>query len=98
MKAIRPTKSRHLMATYISIKIRDSGKTQVQISEECGFARPNVVSMIATGRMRLPLDRLGVFAKAIDVDVYELFCWWMREAYGQTWLELESIIARVPTR
>ena len=82
------------MATFIAAKIKASGKTQAQIAQECGFARPNVVSMIKLGRIRLPLNRLGAFARSIEVDVYDLFCWWMGTTYGATWAELEPHIAR----
>ena len=96
MSSRRNTKPRYLMAAYIDVKIRESGKTQAEIASECGFTRPNVVSMIKLGHIRLPLDRLAAFAKAIDVDVFDLFCWWMRDFYGKTWLDLEQHIARAP--
>ena len=82
------------MAKFIAVKIDASGKTQADIASECEFTRPNVVSMIKLGRMRLPLGQLAAFAKAINVDVYDLFCWWMRDYYGKTWLDLEHYVVR----
>lgn len=96
MTSTKQKETPYLMAEFIALKIKECGKSQVQIATECGFARASVVSMIKHGRIRVPLDRLAALAKAIDADVFDLYCWWMRDSYGATWAELEKHIARAP--
>jgi hypothetical protein len=48
-------------------------KTQSEIAIKAGFTRPNVLSMIKTGSIRLPLDRVPALADALEVDPSHLF-------------------------
>ncbi|SIT18816.1 hypothetical protein SAMN05421759_1356 [Roseivivax lentus] len=44
-------------ARLIADAIDASGKTQREIAEEIGFPRGNVISMLRSGEMRLPIER-----------------------------------------
>jgi len=48
-------------------------KSQREIATEAGLPRPNVVSMIKKGDMKLPLERVPAFARAINADPAYLF-------------------------
>lgn len=48
-------------------------KTQSEIAIKAGFTRVNVLSMIKTGSIRLPLDRVSGLADALEVDSGRLF-------------------------
>lgn len=69
-KAVRsytPTKAT-TVAEYITAQIALSGKDQVQIAQECGFNKPNVITMIKQGKTKVPLERIGPIAKSLGVD------------------------------
>jgi hypothetical protein len=68
-----------------------STKSQREIASEVGYHRPNIISMIKTGDMKMPLDKVPLFAKALGVDVAML----MRLAMEQHW-DSESVNGFVP--
>ncbi|SFE92078.1 hypothetical protein SAMN04515678_12321, partial [Roseivivax sediminis] len=49
-------------ARMIADAIEASGKSQREIASEMGYERPNVVSMMKNGDMRMPLERIPAFA------------------------------------
>jgi hypothetical protein len=53
---------------FLDALINYSDKSQVQIAEELHYERPNVISMFKTGKTRVPLERIGDFAKVLGVD------------------------------
>ena len=48
-------------------------KSQVQIASEAGFVNANVLSMLKSGKTKLPLDRVPALAAALDCDPSRLF-------------------------
>jgi predicted XRE-type DNA-binding protein len=56
------------VAEYIAWQIDLCGKKQTQIAEECGFDKPNVVTMIKQGKTKLPIGKIGRMAKALGID------------------------------
>jgi hypothetical protein len=56
-----------------------------------------MVSMIKRRHSRLPLERLAVFARTLDIDPFDLFCRWMSEYYPETWAELAPLVRRSGT-
>ena len=65
-------KSKQDVANYLAHCIEGSGKTQIQIAEKTGFPTPNSLSMMVTGRMKIPLNRIPALAKAMGTDPREL--------------------------
>ena len=59
---------RQTVAEFLSRSIAFCGKTQREIAREAGFERPNVISMMRTGEMKVPLDRIPMLADALTVD------------------------------
>ena len=57
-------------ARMIADAIEASGKTQREIAEEMGLLRPNVISMLKSGEMTMPIERIPAFSKATGIDVY----------------------------
>lgn len=47
-------------------------KTQAQIASEVGWKTPNVLSMIASGATKMPIERVPALARALDVDPADL--------------------------
>lgn len=65
-------KTKQDVAAYLAHCIEISGKTQIQIADKAGFPAPNALSMMATGRMKIPLHRVPALAKAMGTDPREL--------------------------
>lgn len=82
------------VAGYINSQIKACGKSQIDISRETGFDKPNMITMIKQGRTKLPLDKIGRFAKAIEVDPIYLFRLCMSEYYPGTWAEIQRIMGQ----
>lgn len=68
-------------AKLIADRLRDLShrKTQAEIASEAGFANPNMVSFLKSGRNKVPLDRVPSLARALEVDP----AWLMRLAFDQ---------------
>ena len=77
-------------ARLIADAIDGCGKTQRQIAEEMGLERQNVISMIKTGEMRIPIERIPAFANATGVDVQLLLRTAMTEYMPEAWKALAA--------
>jgi hypothetical protein len=93
VKEIRPSKARSV-AEYISWQIHLCGKSQIAIAQETGFEKPNIITMIKQGKTKLPLDKIGKFAKAIEVDPVHLLKLCMSEYWPDTWVEMQKIVGQ----
>lgn len=58
-----------LLDRHISL----NGKPLNQIAKECGFPRPNVLSVIRTGHTKLPMARIPALARSLGLVERELF-------------------------
>jgi transcriptional regulator with XRE-family HTH domain len=82
------------VAEYISAQIGLCGKSQLEIARESGFDKPNVITMIKQGRTKLPMKKLGKFAKALEVDPVHLLRMCMSEYLPDTWEEMQKVIGQ----
>lgn len=60
------------VAQFLSEMIDKSGKTQIDIAAEVGLPNPNMVSMLKTGRSKIPLQRAPALARAIGIEPRDL--------------------------
>lgn len=87
------TKARKLtVAEYITQQIALSEKSQKQIADEVGYDKPNVVTMIKQGKTKLPINKVGPFARSLNVDPAYLLRLVMSEYMPDTWSAIESLI------
>jgi transcriptional regulator with XRE-family HTH domain len=56
------------VAEYITWQIQLCGKQQTEIAEQAGFEKPNVITMIKQGKTKVPLNKIGSLAKALEID------------------------------
>jgi len=56
-----------VQATFAAM-LENSGKTQKAIALEVGFGLRNVISMMKTGDMKVPIDRAPALARACGAD------------------------------
>ena len=57
-------------------------KRQQDIATEAGFVNPNMLSMVKSGKTKLPLDRVPSLAKAMDCDPRLLFRYALEQSCG----------------
>lgn len=82
------------VAKFIDHQISHNEKLQEKIAAECGFASSNIISMIKNGVTKLPLAKVGVMAKALDVDPTYLLRLTMTEYMPEVWSIMEDIFGR----
>jgi transcriptional regulator with XRE-family HTH domain len=78
---------------FMAKHIDEVGKTQKQIARECGCPKPNVITMIKQGHMKVPLEKIGPLAKSLEVDPAVLFWLCMSEYAGET---LKALVLATP--
>ena len=79
------------IARYITEAIERSDKTQLQISKEVGFDKPNIITMIKQGKTKVPICRVSGLAKSLDVDPVHLFNSVLAEYQPETWLAVQEV-------
>ncbi len=90
----KPVSKPKTVAEYIDWQVNLCGKSQKQIAEEAGFNKPNVISMLKQGTTKVPLDKVGRVAKALEVDPVHLFKMCLREYYPDTYKEVEKMFGQ----
>jgi hypothetical protein len=78
------------VAEYIDWQINLCGKKQMDIAREAEFNKPNIISMIKQGKTKVPIEKIGKFAKAIEVDPTHLFKLCMAEYQPEAWTEIQK--------
>ncbi|MDR6539476.1 hypothetical protein [Variovorax soli] len=78
------------VAEFIADKLAESDRTQREVAEQCGFENPNVITMFKTGATKLPLNRVGQLAKALNADPAHLLRLVMLEYAPETWEAIET--------
>jgi hypothetical protein len=73
---------------FIANLIERSGKTRKEIAYSAGFGKPNIISMIKSGETKLPLAKIGAFAKAVNTDPVALLKMCIRDYYPEVWQAL----------
>lgn len=83
---------RTTVADFIADRLAESDKTQREIAEECGFEKPNIIAMFKNGATKLPINRIGPLAKALNADPAHLLRLVMTEYLPDTWDSIENIM------
>ncbi len=80
------------VAEFLADSIAAVDKTQREISQECGFDNPNIITMFKQGHTKLPINRIAPLAKALDVDPVHLLRLVMLEYIPESWEAIENIM------
>ena len=77
------------IAKFLDKRITEmaSRKSQLDISRECGFTNPNVISIMKSGAMKVPLDRIPALAKSLECDPVKLFKMGMEQSFNAEAIE-----------
>jgi len=78
------------LAAHIDACIARSGKSNRQVAEECGFSKPNVISMIRYGTTKLPLAKASRMAQALGEEPKEFVELAFRAYQPEIWQVIES--------
>lgn len=73
------------VARFVANRIQMTGKLQKDIAREAGFDKPNMITMIKQGRTRLPLDKVGPMARALETEPVSLLQMCLEEYHPETW-------------
>jgi hypothetical protein len=62
------------LAAFIAKRVLElRPRTQIEIANTAGFENPNMISMLKSGAIKLPLDRVLAMAAALECDPRRLF-------------------------
>jgi hypothetical protein len=75
---------------YIWGLIESCGKTRREIAAETGFPKPNIISMLKSGETKLPLAKIGSFARAVNTDPGHLLRLCLRDYYPEVWASISE--------
>jgi transcriptional regulator with XRE-family HTH domain len=89
----KPLPKRPTVAEFLTDRIASIDKTQIQISEESGFEHPNIISMLKGGQTKLPINRVFLLAKALEVEPAYLLRIAMMEYMQEEWECIEMLRA-----
>lgn len=78
------------VSVFITSLIEKSGKTRKEIANESGLGKPNMISMLKNGETKLPLAKLGSFAKAVHADPAHLLKLCLTEYYPDVWEAIQD--------
>lgn len=90
--AARASRAAIPLNEYIALRCNESGKTNQEIAEALGYPRGNVIAMIKTGTMKLPLNKVGPLARVLNIDPVHLLERVLVETSPETWEALSSVI------
>lgn len=77
---------------FINARVKELGISRPELVRALGYdLKPNMVSMVTTGRARLPLEHVEALAKALKTDEVAL----MRMALKQGGSERDAAVLRV---
>lgn len=96
----RTVKPKSTLATFLDkhISAISHRKSQREIAEEVGWHRPNMVSMIKRGTVRVPWGSVPALAAAIDADPAELFRLAVADYHPEAHLVIGQIFGTIVTK
>ncbi len=72
-------------ADFLADAIALSGLRHKEVAERAGFSKPNVISMMLSGDMKVPLERIPALARALNVEEGELLAVVLQEDFPEVW-------------
>lgn len=84
------------VAEYLTAQIKLRGKSQLEIASECGFDKPNMITMIKQGKSKLPISKIGLMAKSLGIDPTHLYMLVMSEYEPENWKVIQDSVLKQP--
>ena len=79
-------------AGFLNTKFASSDVRQNRIAKQIGYDHPNVLTMFKQGKTKLPLNKVGPLAKALQTDPMHLLRLVMSEYMPETWESLQDLV------
>ncbi len=83
---------------FLERHINDSPMKQLEMAEELGFQKPNIISMFKQGKTRVPLHKIPKFAKLLNLDPKSLLIRALSEYEPELLKALDQTFGDVVTR
>jgi hypothetical protein len=80
------------VASFVRHRIAILDKQQTDIAAECGFEKPNIITMIKQGKTKLPLNKVCLMAKALEADPVHLLKLCLSEYQPENWSAIEPLL------
>lgn len=84
------------VAQYLTAQIQISGLKQKDIADALGYTKPNIITMFKQGLTKLPIEKVGVTAKALGVDPVYLMRVAMNDYMPGTYNAIVSVFGQEP--
>lgn len=85
-------------AQYLARALEFSGRSQREVAQRAGFAKPNIISMMKKGETRIPIDRIPSLARACGVDPVPFIRTAMAEYEPRAWDAITGVLGAPLTR
>ncbi|WP_348657499.1 helix-turn-helix transcriptional regulator, partial [uncultured Sulfitobacter sp.] len=89
------------LAVYLTKRVLElrPRKSQLEIATEAGFINVNMMSLLKSGKSKVPLDRVAALAKALEVDPRLLFRMAIQQSSYETTSEvIDEIFGTIVSR
>ena len=80
------------VAEFLTARLRLCRKSNSEIATELGYEYPDIISLFASGKAKLPLNDIKKMAQALDTDPAYLLIVAMREYMPEALAVIENII------
>jgi hypothetical protein len=77
---------------YFTQRLAEAGVTNAEMAEALGYDRPNVISMIKTGDMKMPLNKVAATARKLGLDPVFVLEKLLSENAPEIWDALREVI------
>jgi hypothetical protein len=81
------------VAKYLEQQMALSDKSQKDIATAIGYDKPNIMTMFKQGSTKVPVNKVGPLAKALNVDPVYMFRLVMQEYMPETWQAIEEVLS-----
>ncbi len=79
-------------AQFFERALSFSTSTQREIAKQAGFPMPNTISMMKSGQMKVPIERIPALAKAMGVDPSDFLVSALMEYQPEVWEVLKQTL------
>ena len=84
--------TRNRFVTRLEKAINGSAKTQFEMAEALGYTNANIMTMFKKGTTRVPLEKVSILARELDIDPAELMRDWLATYMPDALPSLEELI------
>lgn len=86
------------VARRVTEMVNSSEKTQMQIANELGYQKANIITMFKQGVTKVPLSKAGALARACDADPLEFLRLCLDEYSSETLKAIEETMGELLSR